>query len=363
MAARPSRFGGEHELEVLEGMNLRWIGLLAAALLGLAAHAGAETPPITAGATLRQVQAAGELHCGVVVAREDWNKSDLHGDLSSLDVEICKSVGIAALGTQGKIDITTFNSELEAEQGLSHSRVDLVVGVTPSASAAAHWQLAFGPPVFYDGLAVLVRPDVPATNLRDLSGRKICVIDGTDNDRILEARAGTFASKLRVSTWQEEGEMDDAMATHWCDAVGAYVSRLVPLSRQYRQLAKAHILPDLLTLAPVAPAYRRDDAQWGLLVDWTIYALIQAEASGVTRANVAAQKASEDPVVQRLLGIDWVTSQALGLPNKEWAATVISAVGNYGEIYQRTIGASYQLPRGVNALWRDGGLMHALPIQ
>jgi len=344
-------------------MNLRWNGWLAAALLGLVAHGFADIPPIAAGATLRQIQAAGELHCGVVVAREDWNKVDLHGDLSALNVEICKAVGIAALGTRAKIDITTFNSELEAEQGLSHSRVDLVVGVSPSVSAAAHWQVTFGPPVFYDGLAVLVRPDVPATHLSDLAGRKICVIDGTENDRVLEARASAHALKARVATWQEEGEMDDAMATHWCDAVGANVSRLLPLRQQYRQLAKAHILPDLLTLAPVAPAYRHDDAQWGLLVDWTIYALIQAEASGVTRANVAAQKASEDPVVQRLLGIDWVTSQALGLPNKDWAATVISAVGNYGEIYQRTIGASYQLPRGVNALWLDGGLMHALPIQ
>jgi general L-amino acid transport system substrate-binding protein len=238
-----------------------------------------------------------------------------------------------------------------------------VIGVSPSVSAAAHWQVAFGPPVFYDGLAVLVRPDVPATSLRNLAGRKICVIDGTDNDHVLEARASTLAAKLRVSTWQEEGEMDDAMATHWCDAVGAYVSRLLPLRQQYRQLANAHILPDLLTLAPVVPAYRRDDAQWGLLVDTTIYALIQGEESGVTRANVDAQKASEDPVVQRLLGIDWVDSQALGLPNKDWAAMVISAVGNYGEIYQRTIGASYQLPRGVNALWRDGGLMHALLIK
>jgi general L-amino acid transport system substrate-binding protein len=333
------------------------------ALLGLAAQGVAETPPIAVGATLRQIQASGELHCGVVVAREDWNKDDLHGDLSSLDVEICKAVGVAALGTHGKIDITNFNSELEAEQGLSHSRVDLVVGVSPAISAAAHWQIAFGPPVFYDGLAVLVRPDVPATSLSNLGGRKICVIDGTDNDHVLESRANSFAAKFRVATWQEEGELDDAMATHWCDAVGAYVSRLMPLRQQYRQLANAHILPNLLTLSPVVPAYRHDDSQWGLLVDWTIYALIQAEENGVTSANVGAQKTSEDPVVQRLLGIDWVTSQALGLPNKDWAATVISTVGNYGEIYQRTIGASYQLPRGVNALWRDGGLMHALLIK
>jgi general L-amino acid transport system substrate-binding protein len=346
----------------MEDMNLKWNGFLAAALLGFAAFAGADTPS-AAGPTLKQIQAAGELHCGVVVAREDWNKVDLHGDLSTLNSEICKAVGVAALGTRAKIVITAFNSESEAEQGLSRSRVDLVVGVTPSASASAHWQLAFGPPVFYDGLGVLVQPELAATPLKDLAGRKICVIDGTENDRALQARADAGVLKMRVSTWQEEGEMDDALATHWCSAVGAYVTRLAPLRQQYRQLANARILPDLFTLSPVAPAYRRDDAQWGLLVDWTIYALIQAEASGVTRANVAAQKTSDDPVVQRLLGIDWVTSQALGLTDKDWAATVISSVGNYGEIYQRTIGASFQLPRGVNALWTDGGLMHALPIQ
>ena len=257
-------------------MNSKWNGLLAAALLALAASAGAETPTIAAGSTLQRIQAAGVLRCGVVVAREDWNKVDLHGDLSSLNAEICKAVGIAALGTRAKIDIHMFNSEAEAEEGLSQLRVELVVGVTPSVSAAAKWKVAFGPPVFYDGLGVLVWPGLPAAHVKDLVGRKLCVIDGTDNDRVLEARAHAGALKMRVSTWQEEGEMDDAMATHWCDAVGAYVTRLAPLRQQYRQLANARILPELLTLSPVVPAYRRDDAQWGLLVDWTIHALVQA---------------------------------------------------------------------------------------
>jgi general L-amino acid transport system substrate-binding protein len=124
-------------------------------------------------------------------------------------------------------------------------------------------------------------------------------------------------------------------------------------------------MPELLTLAPVAPAYRRDDPQWSMIVDWTVHALIQAEASGVTKANVGAERASEDLIIQRLLGVDWATSRALGLPAKDWAAQVIAAVGNYGEIYARTVGSgsALQLPRGLNALWIDGGLMHPLPVQ
>ena len=87
--------------------------------------------------------------------------------------------------------------------------------------------------------------------------------------------------------------------------------------------------------------------------------------SGVTQANVAAERKSEDPVVQRLLGVDWATSRALGLSAHHWAEQVIAVVGNYGEIYDRTVGAHgrLKLPRGLNALWFQGGPMHPLPVQ
>jgi general L-amino acid transport system substrate-binding protein len=114
----------------------------------------------------------------------------------------------------------------------------------------------------------------------------------------------------------------------------------------------------------VAPAYRQGDAPWAAVVDWTVYALMQAEASGVTRANVETMRASEDLAVQRLLGADFGAARALGL-ERDWAARVIAEVGNYGEIFDRTAGAGSRLnlPRGLNALWTQGGLMRPLPVR
>jgi general L-amino acid transport system substrate-binding protein len=340
-------------------MLTHWSFPAALALLALSVQARSAT-------TLERVREAGQLRCGVVVAPEDWNKTDLHGDLSALDVEICKAVGVAALGDRVKVDLTPFNTESEAEQGLGESHVDLVVGVTPTASAAWRWHVAFGPPVFYDGLGLLVRSKLPATKFADLGSRKVCVIDGTDNDHVLQARVAAGASGVRVATWQEEGEMDDAMDTRWCDAVGAYVSRLVQLRNQYPKLANARLLPELLTLSPIAPAYRTDDRQWGEIIDWTVHALVEAEVLGINHANVRAQSGSSDPAVQRIVGTDWSLARSLGLmPRKDWAAEVIAVVGNYGEIYDRTLGdaSNKHMPRGVNALWTQGGLMHALPVQ
>ncbi len=323
-------------------------------------------PRVCAGATFEAVRTASRLRCGVIATPEDWNKSDLHGPLTALDQEICKAVAVAVNGPKAALEVISFATEPEAEEGLARSRVDLVVGVSPEATAMWHWGIAFGPPIFYDGQGLLVRGDAPIASLADLAGHKVCVIEGTDNEKVLLARTVARGIAINPLPFQEEGEMDDGLAVRHCDAVSAYLSRLAQLKASYpKQLEHDRVLSEVLTLAPVAPAYRRDDPQWTMIVDWTVYSLIQAEASGVTHGNVDAMKASEDPQIQRLLGVDWATSRALGLPARDWAAQVIAVVGNYGEIYERTVGlqSPLRMPRGLNALWLNGGLLHPLPVQ
>lgn len=318
------------------------------------------------GSTLDKVRTSGSLNCGVVATPEDWNKTDLHGPLAPLNMEFCKAVAVAVLGVKAKVQLKPYATELEAEEGLSKSVVDLVVGVTPEPTAMWHWNIAFGPAVFYDGQGFLVRHDAHASSVADLAGKRVCTVEGTDNEKILLARTVARGIPIIPMPFQEEGEMDDGLAVRHCDAISAYISRLTQVKIAYvKQVGKDDILHDLLTLSPVAPAYRRDDPQWGMIVDWTIHSLIQAEESGVTQANVNAQRASEDPVVQRLLGVDSATSRALGLEDHCWATKVIAVVGNYGEIYDRTVGlhGELRLPRGLNALWLNGGLIHPLPVQ
>jgi general L-amino acid transport system substrate-binding protein len=107
--------------------------------------------PAFAASTLEKVRTAGQLACGVVNEPEDWTKTDLHGGLAPLDVEICKAVAVAALGQNAKVDVKPYASEVQAEEGLHKGEVDLALGVTPDATSMWHWQIAFGPPVFYDG--------------------------------------------------------------------------------------------------------------------------------------------------------------------------------------------------------------------
>ena len=65
-----------------------------------------------------------------------------------------------------------------------------------------------------------------------------------------------------------------------------------------------------------------------------------------------------------LLGLEGGLGAALGVDD-DWVYRVLEAVGNYGEIYDRHLGPGTPLglERGPNALWSDGGLLHAMPFQ
>ena len=59
---------------------------------------------------------------------------------------------------------------------------------------------------------------------------------------------------------------------------------------------------------------------------------------------------------------DWI-ARSLGVRG-DWALRAIRAVGNYGEIYERNLGggSAFNLERGLNRLWSEGGLLFPPPL-
>jgi general L-amino acid transport system substrate-binding protein len=124
------------------------------------------------------------------------------------------------------------------------------------------------------------------------------------------------------------------------------------------------VLPERISKEPLAPVVRHGDEQWHDIVDWVVYAMVQAEESGITTANVDDMLKSDDPAIKRMLGVTPGMGKSLGLDEK-WAYNAIKLVGNYGEIFDRYLGlgSPLKLERGYNNLWTKGGLMYAMPIR
>ena len=334
-----------------------WPGVLI--VLACCNSAGAQTPDA---GTLASVRAAHHLTCATIQEADDWNGQDIHGNLSALGGEICRAVGTAILGTADDVNIEAFPAEPEALNAVKSGAVQLAVGISPAASTAVQYGVGFGPVVFYDSQRIMVPTGSGITDLAGLRNKLICALDMTPPERTLRDEMTARGIPYALMTHSEQGEMDAAVAVHRCIAATAMESRLAQSRADFHARASDFdFLPEHFALSPMVPAFRYGDATFALIVDWTVSALIEAEALGITQHNVAEASKRGDMRAQQLLGHDFATAQALGLAH-DWAAKVIAATGNYGEIFQRTTGGPYHLNRGLNALWTKGGLMTPLPM-
>jgi general L-amino acid transport system substrate-binding protein len=330
-------------------------GFIVAGLLSVCGVAHAQT--------LAEVRATHHLTCGTVQGVDDWNGQDIHGNLSALGAEICRAVAVAILGSDEGLTVPAFPGEPEALNALKAGAIQLAIGISPSATTAVHYGIGFGPPVFYDSQRIMVAKKSGITNLSGLRDRLICALDMTPPERTLSDEMMARGIKYELMTHSEQGEMDAAVAVRRCVAGTGMETRLAQSRANFHALTSDFVfLPDRFALSPVVPAYRYGDQTFGLIVDWTVSALIEAEALGITQQNVAEATKRGDMRAEQLLGHDFATAQALGLPH-DWASKVIATTGNYGEIFQRTTGEPYHLDRGLNALWTAGGLMSPLPMK
>ena len=321
------------------------------------------TTTANAGTVIDHIVATGRLKCGAITEPLDWNKDDLHAILAPLDVEMCRAVATAVLGAPDRFDLQSYNSEADGLAGLMQGKSDIVAGVTPGAGSRGKGRRAVQLAVFPGQPGFMVHRSAGIRTLADITGHKLCYIDGTDNDAIVLSTLGALHVRPVPFPFQEEGEMDAAIMDLHCQVTSALISKLAEARASFHNARDYVFLPDTLSLVPATVAVDGSDARLAAVVDYTLSALLQAEFLGVTRASAASMPHSEDPRMQRLLGEDWATAQGLGLAH-DWSRRVIEAVGNYGEIFDRTVGPGtpFNLPRGLNALWNKGGTLAPLPL-
>jgi general L-amino acid transport system substrate-binding protein len=272
---------------------------------------------------------------------------------------------VAVLGPNAKFIVVPYRDEQDALKALKSGEIALLATGSPNLMNTANTGFGFAPMIFYDYQGFLVNKTMGIASPKDLAGKKVCFLGGTEIENQLEGYMQREKIKWLPFSFQEEGEMEAAFITRNCAAISADVSQLAYERIAFKGMAKDfEILPDVIAKDPLAPAYRLDDPQWATIVNWTVEALILAEESGVTQAHLAEMKKSDDPVVQRLLGSHRGYGPLIGLDDA-WAARVIESVGNYGEMYERDLGSGsvMKLARGPNNLWIHGGLMYASPIR
>ncbi len=337
-------------------------------LLGLTA-CGAETEgEVTGGGQQRNrmsvVQARGELQCGVSGELPGFSFVQPNGDYVGLDVDICRAIAAAMFNDAKAVEFRNLNAK-ERFTAVQTGEIDILSrNTTWSMSRDTSVGLEFGPVVFYDSQAIMVRKGEKIEKLEDLKNKSICIQIGTTTEQNLTDQMRKRGIPFKPIVFEEINTVFSAYSEGRCEGVTADRSQLI--SRRTK-LAKpdAHIvLAEALSKEPLAPAVADGDSRWQDLIKWTIYGLIEAEELGITSQNIDQQLQSKDPTVRRLLGVEGDLGKGLGLSN-DFVVRMIRQVGNYGEIYDRNLGSKtpLSLPRGQNDLWNKGGLMYSPPFR
>jgi len=317
------------------------------------------------------IKGRGTLVCGVDGKLPGFSFVKPDGSYSGLDVDVCKAVAAALFGDPAKVDYRDLNSS-ERFAALASGEVDLLsrnTTLTLSRDASGGNGLSFAPTTFYDGQGVMVPASSGIQSLKDLAGKPICVESGTTTELNLADRMREINAPYTPLKFQTGDQTYAAYLQGRCVAVTSDRSQLAAKRTSFPIPAAHTLLPDVLSKEPLTPATVNADPAWADAVRWTIYSLMQAEELGITQANVTAKvaEAKANPNLadlRRFLGVEGDFGKQLGLP-PDFVVKAISAVGNYGEVFERNVGSGskLKLERGLNRQWKEGGLIYSPPFR
>jgi general L-amino acid transport system substrate-binding protein len=325
----------------------------------------AAAPAAQVGSLLDTVKARGRVVCGVNNQVPGFGNVDANGNYSGFDVDFCKAVAAAVLGDADAVEYR-YASGNDRFTLVKSGEIDVLFrnSTWTLTRDSAEVGMEFMPVNFYDGQGMMVRKDSGITSLDDMDGATVCVQSGTTTELNLADVFRTKGLDFTPVVFEDNDKTSAAYDEGRCDGFTTDKSGLVATQTRLSNPGDHMILEDTMSKEPLAGAVFQGDPVWADAVRWVVNGLIQAEESGVTSQNVGEMMGNDDPTIKRLLGVEGEMGAKLGLPN-DFMVQVITQVGNYGEIYDRNLGPDtpFNLPRGLNAQYTEGGILYAPPFR
>ncbi|CAM3720061.1 transporter substrate-binding domain-containing protein (plasmid) [Agrobacterium radiobacter] len=290
---------------------------------------------------------------------------DDKGQWKGLDIELCRALSAGIFGkSEGHLEIVPIDWA-QRWPGLQSGDIDVVIKVSGwTQSRDTELNLSFSQPYFVGTFSVMAHKETDAKSLTDLKGGVVCAQAGSSNERILASAIKKLNVDAQVITFGKTEELRAAYYDGRCDAILEWTPSLGIWRAEGPNPQDQVFLSDTLSMEAESIVVTEADPKWLDVQNWMISSLLFAEEQGITKANIDEFKAKPtSPEIEKFLGVTPGYGKRLGLSD-DWAYNMIKEVGNYAEIYDRTLGkdSAYKLERGKNALYRDGGVLYPFTI-
>jgi general L-amino acid transport system substrate-binding protein len=314
--------------------------------------------------TLKTIKDRGQLSCGVSQGLPGFSTPDDKGNWTGLDVDVCRAIAAAIFNDATKIKFVPLSAK-DRFTALQSGEIDVLSrNTTWTVSRDTSLGGNFTGVTYYDGQGFMVKKSLKVNSALELNSASVCVQTGTTTEQNLADYFKGNNMKYEVIAFGTADEAIKAYESGRCDVFTSDVSQLYAQRLKLASPADHAVLPEVISKEPLGPMVRHGDDQWFDIVKWTLFAMLNAEELGVTQKNVDEMAKSDKPEFKRVFGADGNLGEQLGL-TKDWVTRIVKAVGNYGESFDRNVGAGSKLgiSRGLNQLWNKGGIQYAPPIR
>ncbi len=315
--------------------------------------------------TLNDVKAAGHLKCGINTGLPGFAFTDDKGNWKGFDVAFCRALAAAVLGNADKVKYVNLTGKTRFP-ALASGEIDVLSrNTTWTFSRDVDLGFTFLGVSYYDGQGFIGRKSLGIKSAKELDGASVCIQTGTTTELNLADFFRSNKMKYEPVPIETNAEARAGYLAERCDVYTTDASGLAATKSTFKDAENHMVFPEIISKEPLGPVVRQGDDQWADIARWTLNALIVAEELGVTQANVNEKaKGTKNPEINRMLGKEGSMGKMLGL-DATWAVRAIAAGGNYAEIFEKYLGTKTPLglSRGLNALYKDGGILYAPPIR
>lgn len=333
------------------------------------------------GTLLDEIKERGTLRCGVNNTVPGFGFDPGGGNIDGFDIDFCRAFAAAIFNTSDNIDDLIELIPIDADNrfiALQNGDYDVLVrNTTWTTSRDGAEGVAFMHPNFYDGQAMMVRKG-EFDSINEMNDTSICVTTGTTTELNLADYFAERNLEFEPIAFEDNTQLQRAFIQGRCDGWTSDRSQLAGIRSQWPAdeggPESLVIMDEVMSKEPLAPGTLDTELELRDALDAVVNGVILAEELGVSSENV--DQFVEDPgsgPIAALLGapvLDPETGESapiehgLGLDG-DFMVSVLRAVGNYGEIFNRHVGPNTDLglQRGINALWTEGGIQYAIPFR
>ncbi len=332
----------------------------------------------TYGTTLERVKKRGYIICGTYpdfpgFSEEKEFETTLPERQSKIwvgfDVEICRAIASAVFGNLQRIEFIGINGRTRFDRLMDGSIDVLSAATTWTFSRDVEKKLEYVATTYYDGQGFMVRKNLGVSSAKQLVGASVCFSETSTAAQNIKDFFEYHEIRYVPISVAPHQNVKELYAAGKCDMYGTDRSGLASNRLSFDDPERHMILPEVISKEPLGPVVKYGDQQWADIVRWSIFVLFIGEEMGITQGNIDRLKNHKNPSIQRFMGErngeDYPNlGIKLGL-DKLWSYFIIKQLGNYGEIYERNVGLNTPvgLHRGLNKLYKHGGLIYAPPLR